>query len=184
MDMLEGRSDYDLTVAKVSLDEKEEKEQNIFMNNTNSQGDWDFDILKELVLEIDPFNAGLEKEDLNVLGIELDLGRHQDSDIEAIINTFDKIKLENREANKAKNEGGKGFYTGGLDVLKDKERIGEKLKEQNGGGFTDIHEDYIVISFNNWQHKEAFLKRFGFPERERYIKGELFEIEINKHLGQ
>lgn len=45
LDALEKSSDYVLTVAAVDLDLKTEKEQNIFLNNVASQGDWDLEKL-------------------------------------------------------------------------------------------------------------------------------------------
>jgi hypothetical protein len=182
--MLEGRSDYDLTVAKVSLTEKEEMEQNIFMNNVNSQGDFDLDILKNLINDIDIGNAGLEMQDLNVLGVELDLEKFKNDDVQDIISTFDNIKQLNREAIKAQNESGKGEYKHNLDVKAVKKDIDNRIADEKGGGIDDIHEDYVVFTFSSWQAKERFLKRFEFVERERYIKGEVFEQIINKHLGE
>lgn len=48
MDQLMGTADYHLNVAAVDLDEKTEKEQNIFFNNPDAMGDWDFDKLGEM----------------------------------------------------------------------------------------------------------------------------------------
>jgi ParB-like chromosome segregation protein Spo0J len=53
LDALEGRDDYELTVARVELDEKTEKEQNIFLNNTAAQGDWDLEKLAKMLKEDD-----------------------------------------------------------------------------------------------------------------------------------
>ena len=47
LDSLERKKNYNLTVAMVDLSEKEEKEQNIFFNNTKVQGEFDTDILAE-----------------------------------------------------------------------------------------------------------------------------------------
>ena len=51
LDALEGTSDYLITVDKVDLDEKTEKEQNIFLNNTEAQGDFDLEALGSLLKE-------------------------------------------------------------------------------------------------------------------------------------
>jgi len=55
MDAIMGTADYMLTVAQVEMDDKTEKEQNIFLNNPNAQGDWDLEKLAELYR-----NDGLE----------------------------------------------------------------------------------------------------------------------------
>jgi len=48
LDVLEGNSDYNLTVAVVDVDSSVEKELNVLLNNPSTQGDWDFEKLKEL----------------------------------------------------------------------------------------------------------------------------------------
>lgn len=64
LDAIEGTFDYVLRVAAVDLDEKTEKEQNIFMNNPDVQGTFDFAALEGLVKEIDLDAAGLEFADI------------------------------------------------------------------------------------------------------------------------
>jgi len=49
LDALEKTSDYTLRVAVVDLDEKQEKEQNIFMNNNQVMGDFDLPALETLM---------------------------------------------------------------------------------------------------------------------------------------
>ncbi len=51
MDALEKSPDYSLTVAVVDLSEKEEREQNIALNNGEAQGEWDFDKLEGMFRE-------------------------------------------------------------------------------------------------------------------------------------
>lgn len=51
LDALEKSGDYYLTVAAVELDAKTEKEQNIFLNNTSAQGDWDIEKLASMFKE-------------------------------------------------------------------------------------------------------------------------------------
>lgn len=62
-------NDYLIRVEVVHMDEKTEKEQNIFMNNRNVQGEFDSDMLKELLDGIDYNYAGLNDFDLNMLGV-------------------------------------------------------------------------------------------------------------------
>lgn len=82
IDSLEKTKDYKIKVAKVNLDEKTEKEQNIFLNNTKAQGEFDFELLQEMYKDgIDFNNAGFadsdifrifddKKEDLNIEHLE------------------------------------------------------------------------------------------------------------------
>ena len=58
-------NDYLIRVEVVHMDEKTEKEQNIFMNNRSVQGDFDSDMLKDMLDGIDYSLAGLNDFDLN-----------------------------------------------------------------------------------------------------------------------
>ncbi len=62
-------NDYPLRVEMVEMDEKTEKEQNLFMNNKQVQGEFDDDMLREVLQGIDYTNAGLEEFDLQLLGL-------------------------------------------------------------------------------------------------------------------
>ena len=72
-------NDYLIRVEVVHMDEKTEKEQNIFMNNRSVQGDFDSDMLKDMLDGIDYSLAGLNDFDLNMLGIgDLDFSINDD----------------------------------------------------------------------------------------------------------
>lgn len=48
LDSLHKSADYSLTVAAVELSEKEEREQNLFLNNGEAQGEWDLEKLEAM----------------------------------------------------------------------------------------------------------------------------------------
>jgi hypothetical protein len=73
LDVLEGTHDYELTVAQIDVTEKQEKELNIALNNPNLQGEYDFEILKDLFKDIDVENTGFTDYDLSIIGVEQDL---------------------------------------------------------------------------------------------------------------
>ena len=65
IDSLEKSKNYKLKVARVTLDEKTEKEQNIFLNNTQAQGEFDFILLQELYNDgVDFSLAGFDSKDV------------------------------------------------------------------------------------------------------------------------
>lgn len=65
LDSLSKTKNYKVTVAKVSLDEQTEKEQNIFMNNPSAQGEFDFSLLQELYTDGIDFNlAGFDNAEI------------------------------------------------------------------------------------------------------------------------
>ena len=60
LDSLNRTKDYKIRVAKVDLDQKTEKEQNIFFNNQVAMGEWDIEKLEDIIKnDIDFENAGL-----------------------------------------------------------------------------------------------------------------------------
>lgn len=65
LDSLEGKQDYHLDVEVVNLNPKAEKEQNLFLNNHNAQGDWDMDRLGEVLhMDISVEDAGFDLADV------------------------------------------------------------------------------------------------------------------------
>ncbi|MCT4602475.1 MAG: ParB N-terminal domain-containing protein [Marinifilum sp.] len=175
MDELEGSDDYSLTVSMVELSDQEEKEQNIFLNNPNSQGEWDRDLMLEIIPDIDAKAAGLTDADLSAIGIEMDLEKYEDKDVEDVIAKFETVKGEQKEQKRIEREANPNQK----DWKQYKKEIKENIEKNN-----DVREDYFVVSFDNVEHKEAFLKRFGFDVDERYIKGEVLTNIINDHLGE
>lgn len=175
MDELEGRGDYDLTVAMVEFDLTGEKEQNIFMNNPNAQGDWDRDLMMDVIPDIDMRNAGFTASDMSAMGVEFDIEKHIEGEVEDVIAQFDNIKEENKER-AALERAADPTKKDWKDVKKD---IQKNIDEKS-----DAREDYFVVTFDNPDKKEAFLKRFGFDPDERYLKGEVLTGIINDHLGE
>jgi hypothetical protein len=49
LDSLAGSDDYEITVARIDVDDGREKEINILLNNTHAMGDWDMEALNNLV---------------------------------------------------------------------------------------------------------------------------------------
>ena len=61
LDSLNKEKNYKIKVSKVNLDDKTEKEQNIFMNNKAAQGEFDLEILQNLYSDgIDFSKAGFD----------------------------------------------------------------------------------------------------------------------------
>lgn len=83
VDAIEGQQTYSLEVSLVDLDEKREREQNLFFNNPSAQGTWDVDLLARLfrdtAVELSLDETGFEVADLGELfGGESDIARKFD----------------------------------------------------------------------------------------------------------
>lgn len=158
MDILEAKTngDYFLSVSVVRLSDKEEKEQNIFLNSTTVQGSFDFSLLENLLSEIDPFAAGFDEFDLNIIGYD------------SMANEF-----ETEDQNEAKTQLQK--LDSKKKVKEAKERYKEQLADKQDGG-----ESYVTLSFSSYESKCSFLKRFGINKDDLFIKGEYFSTLIER----
>src|ERR1035437_8706173 len=70
LDALEGRKDYWLDVSLVDLDDKAEREQNVFFNNEFAHGTWDLALLRELLPTVGFEQTGMtEREVLDLFAV-------------------------------------------------------------------------------------------------------------------
>jgi hypothetical protein len=157
LDSLERRKDYNITVALVDLTEKEEKEQNIFFNNAKAQGEYDTDILAGLLEDIDFENAGLDINDLGILGVEVDLlGSDVETEADKELMMLNKRIFDNkREMRKA--------------VINHSQAKNEESVDT-----------FVVLTFSSQRNKESFLQRFGFRPQEKYVKGEALSDMVER----
>lgn len=157
LDSLERKKDYNLTVSMVDLSEKEEKEQNIFFNNTKVQGEFDTDILAEMLSDIDFECAGLDINDVGILGVEVDL-----PSMEEPTETDREILKLNKE------------------IYDNKREMRKAVMDHSQSRNEESTDTFVVLTFSDQKSKEAFLQRFGFRPQEKYIKGETFSDMIER----
>jgi len=146
-------TDYEIKIEKVNLDEKTEKEQNIFMNSQSVQGKFDNFKLAELIPDIDYSFAGLNENDINIIQIEvpdLILQSNDISSIELDMGEIEKPYKERREA-----------------IKQEKKRQKEQVIDRG-----DNDETYCIVNFDNVENKIYFLECLGFNPNQKYIKGE------------
>lgn len=178
-----NENDYLIRVEMVQMDEKTEKEQNVFMNNRNVQGDFDSDMLKDLLDGIDYNLAGLDDFDLNMLGIgDIDLNIGNDDiwkkeevldDFLAVIDNFTKEGDESRNIDRSKD-----FYEDSKEnqiarhneIQKIKDRIGNQNSFEKDNGMLS----YVVLSFKTPTERANFMEAFGYGFDDRYIDGNDF----------
>jgi hypothetical protein len=100
MDGLKGTDDYTLKVAKVDLDDVQEKEANLLMNNPEAQGEWDLEKLEEmlhtdgLALDGTGFDAAdvyrlfgdapMQQNDIDELAQRLEVAKQSYEDVQTI----------------------------------------------------------------------------------------------------
>ena len=143
LDSLERKKDYNLTVAMVDLSEKEEKEQNIFFNNTKVQGEFDTDILASMLSDIDFECAGLDINDVGILGVEVDLP------------SIEEPSEADKEVMKLNNE-----------IYDNKREMRKAVMSHSQTKNEELVDTFVVLTFSNQSNKEVFLQRFGFRPQE------------------
>ena len=104
LDTLHKTKDYYLPVAMVSFSLKKEKEQNIFLNNAETQGDFDIEKLGAMFKEgINVENTGFNNEDIyKIFGDSPQI--HQPEQLEAMSETIKRITEEHDKKVKEKME--------------------------------------------------------------------------------
>ena len=152
-------NDYQITVEVVNLTEKEEKEQNIFMNSTTVQGEFDNDLLADIIKSIDYDLAGLDQNDLNLIMADSPL--FNISDFNAAKDDFKLLEQktdEEREIERQKK----------IEQVKAaKQATKNKMQET-----AEDDDAFIVVSFSNFENKTLFMETIGASIEDKYIKGE------------
>lgn len=182
----DGHNDYEIRVEVVELDEKTEKEQNIFMNNRSVQGEFDTDMLETMLSDIDFSNAGLDEFDLQMLGV----GDIEETDISDLSwdesETAENNNLQNLAFTSKDGEEDKktdrsvNFYEDTPEnqirrhneIKKIKDRINNQ-KSSDGGALS-----YVVLSFPTPEARIRFMAEFGYTEEDKYVDGEEFAHKI------
>lgn len=189
--------DYPITVSVVHFDEKTEKEQNLFANNRNAQGEFDDDMLRTMLTGIDYSYAGFDDFDLQLLGL---------GDTQEVVDAFSDTQwtegqitgtghgaAEDAQVNEAaakrsqefkdaeentKVDRSANFYQDSAEnqlarhaeIQKIKDRIARQNDIDKDGGVLS----YAIISFQSPSELENFLTEFGYPVGTKYINGREF----------
>lgn len=184
--------DYPIWVDKVELDERAEKEQNLFMNNKAAQGEFDDDTLALLLQDIDYSLAGFDDFDVSLYGITTQevsdlidhsadswskedvVGTEDDKDEKmAAIDAETKATAENTAIDRSTN-----FYEDTKENQLARHNEVEKIKDRIKNN-SDFNNDrgalsYVIISFDSPQEKMLFMQEFGFEICAKNIDGKTF----------
>jgi len=150
LDEIEGypKNDYKITVEKVNLSETEEKEQNIFLNSKSVQGDFDSDLIANIINDIDPILAGLDEFDLTMFNLEA-----PSMDFTDIMEKASKLSPPTAPLSKE-------------EVKAKKEKYSQEVDEKWEG------EPTVILSFDSFQNKAEFMEALGKDLYDKIIKGE------------
>ena len=161
-------NDYRIRVDVIDVDEKQEKELNILMNNPNAQGSWDYDALARLVPDIDYKDAGLTDADLNMIGCDFLLQTEEENSLAGALEEMMQPVTEQKEAEKAARQLERAEKVAHMKDVK------QQVKESAQKQAQDM-DAYVMLSFDTFEAKAAFCKRFGYDPYMKFIKGEQFD---------
>lgn len=166
-------NDYFLRVEMISVDRKTEKTLNIALNNGNISGQWDFDALARLVPDIDYQDAGLTAADLNMIGCDFILQTEEENAIADALEDMMAPVTEQKEAEKAARQLERAEKVAHMKDVK------QQVKEQAQETAANM-DAYLMLSFDTWEAKAAFCERFGYDPYQKFIKGEVFDEQIER----
>ena len=166
-------NDYCIRVDVIDVDEQQEKELNILMNNPNAQGTWDFDALARIVPDIDWKDAGLTDADLNMIGVDYLLQTEEESSIADALSDMMAPVTEQKEADKAARQLERAEKVAHMKEVK------QQVKENAQKTAEDV-DAYVMLSFDPYEAKAAFCERFGYDPDMKFIKGEVFDEQVER----
>jgi len=151
------KTDYDLKVEAIELTEKQEKEQNIYMDARSSNTSQDLELLSLIIPEIDIKNTGLTDYDISV--------------IETIVPDFAMGKNET-------------FIEARNDLKKDyderKQEIKDLKKNIKKQAIDRGYVSYFSVTFKTYDEKAEFLESIGINGDEVMLTGETFRRKLEE----
>jgi hypothetical protein len=141
-----GSNDYEIEVAVVDLNEKQELEILVFLNNPGAQGGWELEMLAEINLD-----AGIGFGDMGFDKMDIDLMFDGDA-------RFNEIFPDPIEVKETKNT---------LEEIRSARHEGmQRMEDRQGAQF------YCVVVCRDEQEKKDLLKKMNVADYETYVSSE------------
>ena len=170
-------NDYPLKVEMVDVDLKTEKQLNIVLNNPNVGGQWDFEALARIIPDIDYKDAGLTEADLNMIGVDYLLQTDGENSVADELAGIMQPVTDLNEAEKAQRQAEREADK--EDKIAHMKEVKQQVKEQAQAQAENM-DAYVMLSFDTFKAKAAFCKRFGYNAYDKFIKGEVFDQQVER----
>ena len=176
------RSDYDVPVAIIDVDERQEKILNVTLNNSTSQGEWNLNLLESMTLDND---IGFDELGFDKGDVEFMFGKD-------IMNELDEPEQAENDENGQSDEYYERTDSPELpdapDEIDEVENEKDKLAEFNEkkASFRRKDEDntiidfYTKIVFPDNETKQEFYKKANIPAYEEYITWDMVKRYFDK----
>ena len=178
MDKIHRKKDYEVPVAVIDVDEKEEKQLNVQMNNPSLQGSWDLGALASLRDDGISFeDMGFDKGDIDFMyDGEVDF----DDDVLGDINSDDDDNNNDQQSSLSKRDtpmnaevedekdklADMSQFTGEEGLEKFNEKKADFRHKDND---TTIINFYTKIVFPSNDAKKEFYQKANIPANEEYV---------------
>lgn len=141
------------------------------MNNQSVQGEFDIDALRNLLTEIDFKSAGLTEQDLSIIGIDFDMPVLEEirTGIEDMSSSYNEGKEREKKIAELSRES---------QIAHNKE-VKQQVKDAAQKQAQDM-DAYLMLSFDTFEAKSAFCERFGYDPYSKFIKGEIFDEQVER----
>lgn len=159
--------DYTLTVVMLEINLKEEVELNLAFNNPRLMGDYDNNMMNDLLTadwlpDIDYKVAGIKDEDLEMFGIDFDLEQMQPEEVKNIMDDFEQVKAEKKASIPQ-------------DIKKQQKETVKATKNKQTENKVDT---YVTVTFSSQEAKRSFMERINEQPENLFIKGEIFVKKV------
>lgn len=178
LDALEGSDNYLLDVAVVHLSEAAEIAANVSLNNANLQGEWDIELLAQVLKtpDLDLAATGFTPTDisLNFDDPELSSLFQPNEATAALLDNLKDIKADSAEQKKSESTGISGRSSdNGADTKPDNSDRAKAFRKKGKEQFNmlDDTENIANVIFKTREERENFMERCGLGRDERYIDG-------------
>jgi hypothetical protein len=165
IDSIEKTDDYELDVATLEVDEATEKKINILLNNNSLMGDYDFDILADLIQEneIELPSLGFTLDDMNFLEAETGIALQPEEEVK--IETMTEEEKAQKEAEKLAKKDAQYHKS----MEKRKQHTQESMEQA-----ADDQQAFFVVRFESNEEKQSVLDRIGLDPNTRIILPSVF----------
>ena len=133
--------------------------------------EFDIDALRNLLTEIDFKSAGLTEQDLSIIGIDFDMPVLEEirTGIEDMSSSYNEGKEREKKIAELSRES---------QIAHNKE-VKQQVKDAAQKQAQDM-DAYLMLSFDTFEAKSAFCERFGYDPYSKFIKGEIFDEQVER----
>ncbi len=154
-----GDIDYLVGVSVVRLDDRKEKQLNVWLNNRAAQGNFDEDLLGELLKQ-----SEMTLEDIGFTRVdwEIEFGKQLEGLLEKQERGADPIQRD-------------------VDAIKERKK--EYRADDNNAASNDA-DYYLMVVFNSANDKKAWLREHGFTVDVRFVSAAEMFLAINGAMDE